>query len=154
MHSYSQDLTGNISFLASCEGDKCLPRAGSAFTVDFFLAPVPEAAGGGADDVEASEEVEAAGRGADDVETAGGGAGGCRWRSRSAGDCRSRSRGAGGRCMSFQDISLENSHVGVGPGVCSNQVVNEFLGLQGFVLINQTHQTPPLTSPGLQFHTL
>ena len=74
MHSYSQDLTGNISFLASCEGGKCLPRAGSAFTVDFFHAPVPEAAGGGADDVEASEEVEAAGRGADDVEAAGRGA--------------------------------------------------------------------------------
>ena len=41
--------------------------------------------------------------------------------------------------MSFQDISLENGHVGVGPGICSNQVVNEFLGLQGFVLINLLH---------------
>ena len=51
-----------------------MPLASSAFTFDFFHAPVPEAAGGGAGDVEASEEVEAAGGGADDVEAAGGGA--------------------------------------------------------------------------------
>ncbi len=70
-HSYSQGLTGDRSFLATCEGDKCLPRASSAFTVAVCCTPVRMAAGGGA------EALEAAGGGAEALEAAGGGAG---WR--------------------------------------------------------------------------
>ncbi len=77
-HSYSQGLTGDRSFLATCEGDKCLPRASSAFTVAVCCTPVRMAAGGGAEALEAAgggaEALEAAGGGAEALEAAGGGA--------------------------------------------------------------------------------
>ncbi len=81
------------------------------------------------------------------------GSGGCRWRCRGTGGCRWRCRGTGGcrwRCRlaytgahsrspSFQDIHLENGHVGVGPGICLNQVPDEGLGLLALVLIHILH---------------
>ncbi len=85
---------------------------------------------------------------------------GCRWR------CRLTYTGAHSRSPSFQDIDLENGHVGVGPGICLNQVPDEGLSLLALVLVYILHglalEVPKLhhqaalvsSSPGFCLHSL